>query len=134
MGSTISLITSPITTIYALLFSNGDSLGIFERLFEAALDLNQIHDAQDYLEFLRANNPNGDSSIRYRMHLGKFHEAIGDYNEAIEIYRTILNERAYHKEALKRKVAVAKELNGPKQAIKWLNQFLLLHLHVLRQV
>jgi len=102
-------------------------LNVYQKTLEASLDLNQIHDAQNLLEYIRQYNPHGEKSVRFRLLQGMFYECVGDYDEAIEIYQNILKEKPLHKEALKRNIAIAKALNAPQQAIKWLNRYLTLH-------
>lgn len=94
---------------------------IYEQVFIAALDCNEIDYAKSLLLKIGVKFPN---SLRFRRLAGMSLEAQGEFQQALEIYSKILEEDESHLSTLKRKIAVLKGQGLYTETIIELNKFL----------
>eukprot|EP01012_Entosiphon_sulcatum_P027671 TRINITY_DN3336_c0_g1_i1.p1 TRINITY_DN3336_c0_g1~~TRINITY_DN3336_c0_g1_i1.p1 ORF type:complete len:294 (-),score=48.72 TRINITY_DN3336_c0_g1_i1:87-968(-) len=104
----------------------GDEVwAILEQVFLAALDCNQVDQAERYFYQLRSKF--GDRSQRVERLEGMLHEARGEYQEAIDIYGEILRSNPCHKAARRRLIAVCRAQGKREEALQLLHDYLQLH-------
>lgn len=111
----------------SLLSQDPDALGdekwmVLEQVAVAAMDVHRLDVVERCLKPLKAEFDL--DSIRVRRLYGMRHEMLGEWDKAIEVYETILEEDNANSSARKRKIAIHRALGKPAQAIDELNRYL----------
>jgi tetratricopeptide (TPR) repeat protein len=107
-----------------LLSGGGEIWSLYEQIFLAALDKGDSGTAKVCLAKLQAKFP---SSSRVSRLIGMQHEFDGEYDEALSVYKKLLEENPSNLLVLKRRVSVYKAQRQWKRSLEELNEIIKLY-------
>lgn len=94
---------------------------VYEQVFLAALDCNNLSVAADCIAALKAQF---SSSTRVKKLFGMHYEALEEYEKAIEVYESIIEEDETNAHVRKRKLSCLKSQSKIREYVNELNEYL----------